>query len=253
LTTSYLSRPKTGSHGAEESSDAFPFTTTSWFLLDDVEVMAPAGSRLIVAFGDSITDGTNSTLNGDDRWPDFLSQRLHAALGTKISVVNAGIGGNRVLGPEPYDPARPFSGGPSALSRLDRDVLSLPGLSTVICLEGINDLGAGGNADAIIDGFRKGVARLHENHLKVIGATIVSALNSTPTQGTAEVYSNRKAINQFIRTGGVFDGVADFDAAVRDAEIPTQMAARWDCGDGLHQSDAGYCNMADVIDLALFD
>jgi lysophospholipase L1-like esterase len=103
--------------------------------------MAPAATRVIVAFGDSITDGTASTLNGDDRWPNALSRRLHASYGNHVSVVNAGIGGNQVLGPAEYSAAHPFSGGPSAGQRLERDVIGLSGVSAVIWLEGINDFG----------------------------------------------------------------------------------------------------------------
>jgi lysophospholipase L1-like esterase len=248
MTTSYLTAPRAGSHGAEEASDAFPFTTTSWYLLDDVEVMAPQGTKVIAAFGDSITDGTNSTINGDDRWPDFLAQRVHAAMGDRAVVVNEGIGGNKIIGP---------GGGPAALDRLDRDVLGLPGLQTVIWLEGINDLGAGASAEEIIDGLRKGVARLHEHHIKVIGATITTALNSTPTQGTPEVDAKRKAINQFIRAGGVFDGVADFDAATVDAKTGAlrpefqPSSSTGGPGDRLHPNRAGYQAMAKSIDLKL--
>ena len=207
---------------------------------------APHGTNVIVAFGDSITDGTNSTLNGDDRWPDFLSQRLHAALGNRAIVVNEGIGGNKILG---------VGGGPSALDRLDRDVLGIPGIRTVIWLEGINDLGAGSSAEEIIEGLRKGVARLHERHIKVIGATITSALNSTPTQGTPAVDAKRKAINAFIRNGGVFDGVADFDAATIDAKTGAlrpefqPSSSIGGPGDRLHPNRAGYQAMAKSIDL----
>jgi lysophospholipase L1-like esterase len=248
MTTSYLTAPHAGSHGGEEASDAFPFTTTSWYLLDDVEVMAAQGTKVIAAFGDSITDGTNSTINGDDRWPDFLAQRVHAAMGDGAVVVNEGIGGNKVIG---------AGGGPAALERLDRDVLGLPGLRTVIWLEGINDLGAGASAEEIIEGLRKGVARLHEHHIKVIGATITSALNSTPTQGTPEVDARRKVINQFIRTGGVFDGVADFDAATVDAKTGAlrpefqPSSSTGGPGDRLHPNRAGYQAMAKSIDLKL--
>ena len=257
LTTSYLTGRGAGSHGMEEASDAFPFTTTSWYLLDSVEAMSSAGTSVIAAFGDSITDGTNSTINGDDRWPDFLSQRVHAAMGTRALVVNTGIGGNRIIGPEPYDAVKPFSGGPSALDRLDRDVLAIPGLKVVIWLEGINDLGAGSSAEDIIAGMRKGVARLHDRHVKVIGATIVSALNSTPAQGTPEVDAKRKSINQFIRTGGVFDGVADFDGATLDVQTGTlkpkfqPSSSTGGPGDRLHPNRAGYQAMANSIDLAL--
>ena len=118
-------------------------TTTSWYFLDAVDVMAPSSTVVVCAFGDSITDGTLSTLNGDDRWPDVLSRRLHAAYGNRVSVVNAGIGGNRILTPESYPPPQPFAGGPSALQRLERDLFGLSGVSAVVLLEGINDISCG--------------------------------------------------------------------------------------------------------------
>jgi len=130
-------------------------------------------------------------------------------------------------------------------------------LQTVIWLEGINDLGAGASAEEIIEGLRKGVARLHEHHIKVIGATITSALNSTPTQGTPEVDAKRKAINRFIRTGGVFDGVADFDAATMDSKTGAlrpefqPSSSTGGPGDRLHPNRAGYQAMAKSIDLKL--
>ena len=250
LTTSYLSPPGSGSHGGEETSQAFPFTSTSWYFLDAIDVMGPCGGQATVAFGDSITDGTNSTINGDDRWPDFLSQRLHAKYGGQVSVVNAGIGGNQVL--------KSSGGGPSALERLERDVLSLPGVTTVIWLEGINDLGSSGaSAEDVIAGFRKGVARLHDAHIHVIGATIASSLKSTPTHGTSEVDAKRRAINEFIRKSGVFDGLADFDAATLDAATGSLRAefqpssSTGGAGDRLHPNRAGYQAMANSIDLAL--
>ncbi|MDQ1468723.1 MAG: hypothetical protein QOJ99_203 [Bryobacterales bacterium] len=247
MSTSYLSAPHSGSHGAEEGNNAFPFTTTSWYFLDSIDVMGPCGVQATVAFGDSITDGTNSTLNGDDRWPDFLSQRLHAKYGQQVAVVNAGIGGNQIL---------KAGGGPSALERLDRDVINLPGVTTVIWLEGINDLGSSGaSVEDITDGFRRGVARLHERRIRVIGATVVSSLKSTPTHGTPEVDAKRKAINDFIRKSGVFDGVADFDAATIDAATGTLRAefqpssSTGGPGDRLHPNRAGYQAMANAVDL----
>ena len=114
--------------------------------------MAIPEAQTIVAFGDSITDGTASTLNGDDRWPDVFSRRVHAAFGNRFSVVNEGIGGNMVIGPSNYA-AQPFAGGPSALDRLERDVLSLPHVTKVIFLEGINDFGnAGAEPEKVEDG-----------------------------------------------------------------------------------------------------
>src|SRR6266849_2897416 len=111
LTTSYVSAPGAGSKGKSEDEAAFPYSTASWFFVDAVEMMAPANSFAIVAFGDSITDGTASTMNGDDRWPDVLSRRLHAAHGNRVAVVNAGIGGNQIAGPAEYSPQKPFPGG----------------------------------------------------------------------------------------------------------------------------------------------
>jgi lysophospholipase L1-like esterase len=257
LQTSYITAPRSGSHGHDETDDRFPFTTTSWFFLDGVDVSAPGGTAVIACFGDSITDGTASTLNGDDRWPDVLSRRLHAAYGTRVSVVNAGIGGNRVTGPANYSPSSPFAGGPAALDRLERDVLSLSGLSTVIWLEGINDLSSGSSAEAIIEGLREGVRRLRARGIRVIGATITSSLGAASASGTAEIDAKRQTINAFIRTGGLFDGVADFDAATRDPGTGGLRAAfqpnstTGGPGDRLHPNRAGYQAMANAIDLAL--
>jgi lysophospholipase L1-like esterase len=247
MQTSYVSRPHGGSHGAEESSDAFPFTTTSWYFLDAVDAMLPAGTKVVVAFGDSITDGTNSTINGDDRWPDFFAARV-----PRMVVVNAGIGGNQVV-------SSAAAGRPAALERLDRDVLGLSGVTEVIWLEGINDLGsAKATADVVITGFKEGIARLHARGMRVIGATITSSLNSTATHGTPEVDARRKAVNEFIRQGGAFDGVADFDAATRDPQSGTlrsefqPSSSTGGPGDRLHPNRAGYQAMANSIDLIQF-
>jgi lysophospholipase L1-like esterase len=255
--TSYLSRPHAGSRGAEETSDAFPFTTTSWYFLDAVDAMLPADTKVVVALGDSITDGTNSTINGDDRWPDFLAARLQASFRSRLLVVNAGIGGNQVVGPAKYDKEQPAGGGPSALERLDRDVLSLSGVEAVVWLEGINDLGtANATSEAVIAGFKDGIRRMHARGIRVIGATITSSLNSTPTHGTAEVDRRRKAINEFIRHGGAFDAVADFDAATCDPQSGElrpdfrPSSSTGGPGDGLHPNRAGYQAMANSIDLA---
>ncbi len=146
LTTSYVTAPGAGSKGKSEDEAAFPYSTASWFFLDAVEMMAPSGSYAIVAFGDSITDGTASTMNGDDRWPDVLSRRLHAIHGNTIAVINAGIGGNQIAGPAEYGAQKPFPGGPSARQRIERDVLDLSGVGAMIWLEGINDFSKNGNA-----------------------------------------------------------------------------------------------------------
>lgn len=262
LQTSYVSAPGTGALGAAEDEAAFAYTTASWFFLDAVDMMAPADTQVVVAFGDSITDGTGSTMNGDDRWPDMLSRRLRAVHGNRFVVLNAGIGGNQVLGPAAYAPATPYPGGPSALQRLERDVLSLSGVTAVIWLEGINDFSKNGNAtvEAVTTGMRDGVARMRARlpGVRVIGATVCSAFGANnPNHGFAAQDANRKALNEFIRTSGTFDGVADFDRATLDPATGGLRAAFvpdgtiGGPGDGLHPNRAGYLAMALAINLDL--
>jgi lysophospholipase L1-like esterase len=258
LTTAYLTAPRSGSHGSEESDAAFAFTTTSWYFLDAIDVLAPADTVVVACFGDSITDGTASTLNGDDRWPDVLSRRLHAAHGARVSVVNAGIGGNRVVSPPAYAIASPVAGGPSALERFDRDVAGLSGVSAVIWLEGINDLSGGARADAVIAGMREIVQRSRARGLRIFGATIVTSLGSATAHGTPDVDAERQATNAFIRASGSFDGVVDFDLATRDPETGGLRAAfqpnstTGGAGDRLHPNRAGYQAMGTAVDLGLF-
>ena len=259
LTTSYLSGPGAGSRGGEEGEAAFPFPTTSWYFLDAVDMRVPAAMHTVVAFGDSITDGTASTLNGDDRWPDVLSRRLHAAYGDRFAVVNAGIGGNQVAGPAVYSTNAPFSGGPAAVQRLDRDVLSLSSVTAVLWLEGINDFNNTNNAatDAVIAGMKEGVARLRARvpGIRIVGATVTSAVGSTA--GTPQQDEKRKTLNEFIRTGGLFDGVADFDKATADPQtgglraefVPESTLGG--AGDHLHPNRLGYAAMGASIDLNL--
>ena len=262
LTTSYVSAPGGGTHGREEADRAFPFSTTSWFFLDAVDVMAPDEAIVVAALGDSITNGSLSTLNGDDRWEDVLAYRLHAAYGAHVSVLNTAIGGNQVLGPGTYNMNDPFFGGPSALQRLERDVLSLSGLTAVVWLEGINDFGLAmpsPSAEAVIAGLREGVNRMHARGIKVIGGTLTSTLNGgTPAHATPETDAKRKAVNQFIRTGGLYDGVAEFDTATLDPVtgmlrpefIPGSTTGG--PGDRIHPNRAGYQAMGYAIDVSLF-
>jgi lysophospholipase L1-like esterase len=219
----------------------------------------PKKAQVIVAFGDSITDGTGTTINGDDRWPDVLSRRLHAAYGDDFVVVNQGIGGNRVVGPDDYA-TKPIGGGPGALTRIERDIASLPGVTTIIWLEGINDFGAAdATAEAVGEGFAKGVAYLRKRipGVKVYGATLTSALNSTPTHGRPEVDAKRKALNDFIRNSKTFDGVIDFDGATLDPSsgevklIFQPNSSVGGPGDKLHPNRAGYAAMANAIDLSM--
>jgi lysophospholipase L1-like esterase len=248
--TGYVSPP--GNHTGEV---AMPVQATTgyrrgdglacatWFFLARVEVLAPAASGAIVALGDSITDGTASGLDTNNRWPDHLARRL-AAAGLHTAVLNAGIGGNRVLNE---------GNGPAALARFDRDVLAQPGVTTVIVLEGINDIGQArqnpspGAAD-LIAAHRQLIDRAHARGLAIYGATL------TPFGGAAywtpEGEAKRQQLNDWIRTGKSYDGMFDFDAAVRDPEHPTKTQARYDAGDHLHLNAAGYQAVAAVIDLS---
>lgn len=258
LQTSYLSPPRSGGRAGDEEDKAFPYTTTSWFFLDRVDVMAAADTAVVACFGDSITDGTLSTLNGDDRWPDVLSRRLHAVPGTRGSVVNAGIGGNRITGPASYSLEAPYAGGPSALDRLERDVLSLSGLTSIVWLEGINDIAQGATADEVIAGMREVARRVQaKGGIKLIAATLTSSVGSTTPHGTPDAEARRQAINAFIRTSGTFAGIADFDAATRDTQtgglrasfVPNSTVGG--PGDRLHPNRAGYLAMGQSIDLSL--
>jgi lysophospholipase L1-like esterase len=263
LTTSYVTAPGAGAKGALEDEAAFPYTSASWFFLDAVEMMAPADAFAIMAFGDSITDGTASTMNGDDRWPDVLSRRLKALYGNKVAVVNGGIGGNQIAGPPDYSAYKPFPGGPAAVQRLDRDVLALSGITSLIWLEGINDFSKNGNAsvDQVVAAMKDGVARLRAKwpQIRVIGATVTSALGSSnAAHGFPEQDAKRKSLNDFIRTSDTFDGVIDFDKVALDPQsgglkpdfVPESTTGG--PGDKLHPNRTGYLAMGQTIDLDLF-
>ena len=255
--TTYLSDPNAGDHTADLTDEALPHSSTSWFFLTGIEVRRPDAAT-VVAFGDSITDGDYSTINGSDRWADDLQRRLGRDR-PRISVVNQGIAGNMVTrigrtpgGCTPCD-------GPPAIDRLDRDVLSQPGLRAVILLEGINDLG-GGNATAaqVIDGMKEIIARVHARGIKIIGATLTpSAGTAFGLYGTPETDAKRRAVNDFIRNGGMFDGVADFSAATEDPANPGHLLPAYDTnstvggpGDHLHPNRAGFLAMARAVDIA---
>ena len=250
--TSYVSSP--GNHAGEANfQDAA--VTRSWFLIARVEVAAPPRAGAIAAFGDSITDGTRSTPDTNNRWPDHLATRLASQRGAQFAVMNVGIAGNRVLSEANAPGGFGGNAGINALARFDRDVLSLPGVTHVIVMEGINDIGiAGRNAspavEDLIAAHKQMIDRAHERGLKIYGATL------TPFDGAAyftqEGEAKRSALNQWIRTSGVYDGVIDFDAAVRDPSAPTKIQPAFDSGDHLHPNDAGYKAMGGSIDLALF-
>jgi len=259
LTTSYVSGQGGGMHSGEEGEAAFPYSTTSWYFLDAVEMAAAPGMKTVVAFGDSITDGTASTINGDDRWVDVFSRRLHLAYGNRFAVVNAGIGGNMIIGPATYTPGTALPGGPSALERLERDVTSLAGVGTVIWLEGINDFGnAKAKVEDVTAGVREVVRRLRAKipGVRILMGTATSSLNSTNgTYGAADVEQKRVAFNAFVRSAGIFDGIVDFDGATFDpktGELKAEMqpnSSTGGPGDKLHPNRAGYLAMGNVVDL----
>lgn len=232
-----------------------PSTLSSWVFLTGVDIAAPAAASTLVAFGDSITDGARSSENANHRWPNFLAERLR---GTPIGILDEGIGGNRIL----HDPNTNIQFGVSALARFDRDVLAQPGVRYVIILEGINDLGHAGpklfpneqvNAEDIIAGLKQLIARAHEKGIKIYGATL-TPFAGTPFPGyfSKAKETERKAVNEWIRTSHAFDAVIDFDQAVRDPAAPDHILAAFDGGDHLHPGDEGYKAMAGAIDLALF-
>lgn len=261
MNTSYVSQPGAGSVGRSEDESAFPFSTASWYFLDAVDMMASADTQVVAVMGDSITDGTGTTMNGDDRWPDVLARRLHAVYGNRISVVNAGIGGNQVVGPPTYSPQKPYAGGPSAQARVERDVIGLSGVTTVIWLEGINDFSKNGNAsvEAVQAGMKEVVSRLRATlpGVRVIGATVTSAFGSTSAaHGHVEQNDKRKALNDFVRTSELVDGFIDFDKVMLDTATGGMRAefvpdsTTGGPGDKLHPNRAGHLAMGVAVDLA---
>lgn len=258
LKTAVISKPGDFTHA--EKIDAASTSTTS-MLVSALLVPAKPGQKLVVALGDSITDGNTSTLDGDRNWPSDLLRRIREeGQGDRIAVVNHGISGNKMR----YDGA-----GVSALKRFDRDVLALPGVTHIVLLEGINDIGWPGarlgdrvlspesqlpTAEQVIESYKQIIARAHMHGIKIYGATL------TPFKGTGMpgYYAESKelirvAVNEWIRNSGAFDAVIDFDAALRDPQDPKRMLPRYASDDKLHPGNEGYQAMADAVDLSLFE
>lgn len=226
-------------------------TLTSRVFLRSILVADMAGTRAVVTLGDSITDGNGSSMDANARWPDFLAERF---AGQHVAVLNAGISGARVLRDDM---------GENALARFERGVLSQPGVSSVIVMMGINDIGWFGTplgsrdgvppAEALIAGYQQLIARAHLHGVRIVGATLTpfeGALEDTPMKGyyNADKERVRQAVNRWIRESGAFDAVVDFDAALRDPARPQRFLPAYDSGDHLHPRDAGYKVMADSVD-----
>jgi lysophospholipase L1-like esterase len=248
--TNYVSPP--GDFAAET---VMPVGNLSdqWLFLCGVDLLASAEAGGIVAFGDSLTDGNISTIDAFCRWPDQLARRLAERGGRPMGVMNNGLGGNRIL----HDIR-----GDSGLRRFDRDVLAQPGVTHAIVMLGTNDLRNRWakpeeevTGEQMIAGLGQMVVRARSRGIKLIGATLTPFGNETfmANAWNPNREKHRVTVNTWIRESGAFDGVADFDAALRNPLIPTQMRDEDDCGDGLHPSDSGYCKMGDAIDLAFFD
>jgi len=242
-------------------------TFGQWWFLSGVSVAAPARDGAVVALGDSITDGANTTPNTNSRWPDVLARRLQATPGLRgLGVLNEGISGNRLLhdpNPLPGSGADAFAAqfGESALRRFDRDVSSQPGARYVIVLLGVNDLGHPGTiapeservtpAD-LIAGYQQVIDRAHQQGMLVFGGTITPFANDTFGFDTPANRAARLVVNRWIRTSGAYDGVVDFDAALRDPADPERIRPEFDSGDHLHPNDAGAAALANAVPLRLF-
>ncbi|MGW2648012.1 SGNH/GDSL hydrolase family protein [Streptomyces sp. NPDC001393] len=242
MQTSYTGR---GDHTAEQSGADWTRTTGSWWYLDAVSVRpSRSATGAVVALGDSITDGWHSTTDLNRRWPDYLARRLHTAHAAVQGVADEGISGNQVL---------TDGFGQSALHRLDRDVLSLPGVRTVLLFEGVNDLKAhpGVTAQDLIAGYRKIAERVHAAGKCVVVATIGPFEGRPEWRPAAEAV--RRAVNRFVRADGEFDAVTDFDRVLRSPRAPARLLARFDGGDHLHPDDRGMRALADAVGLGSLD
>jgi lysophospholipase L1-like esterase len=252
MVTSFITDNGAGDLTASESGAPFKarITTMPWLKAIDARVTAP--TTAIVAFGDSITDGTCTTLDGHDRWEDIVAQRLALQDTVRHSVVNEGIGGNTVT----RNVTPPPDSTPGT-ERLDRDVLAHAGVSHVVVFMGTNDIRREASAEQVINGLKDIVARVKARGLKIIGATIVPRHNVAPVSsntGWNDAKTKvRNEVNAWIRGGGAFDAIIDFDRVVRSAANPDLLNVTYNCGDGIHPSPLGYFQMGKSVDLNFFE
>jgi len=254
--TSYLTANGAGDEAAGEAGEPFGLTATSmpWLKAIDVESASSPGS--IVAFGDSITDGTCSTLDAHDRWEDWLSVRLALdAAGTPSApraVVNEGIGGNTVTRERLQPPPDSTPG----LERLERDVLTHAGVTHVVLFMGTNDIRRGAPAAQVIAGMQDIIGRVKARGLKIVGVTIIPRHNRAPVPNNSGWNPTktriRNEVNRWIRTAAPFDAVIDFDTVVHDPEHGDLLRPAFDCGDGIHPSPRGYYEMGVSVPLGFF-
>jgi lysophospholipase L1-like esterase len=252
--TSYATENGGGDQTMSVDGKSLSRNVNSMPWLKSIDVLPAAPSSTIVAFGDSITDGTCSTLNAHDRWEDVLAERFALETPVRRAVLNEGIGGNTAVNAPGFDP--PVNS-PAGVDRFDRDVLSHTGVSHLIIFLGTNDIRRGASADQVITGLQNMMTRARAKGIKVIGATIVPRHSVVP--GIADTGWNeqktkiRNRVNDWIRREAGFDGVLDFDRVVRSSESPDLLSPAYNCGDGVHPSPIGYFEMGKSIDLHLFE
>jgi lysophospholipase L1-like esterase len=252
LTTSYLTPNDAGNHAAESSNTSFTETTAALYFVSSLDVLSNSAQGAIIAFGDSITDGTCSVLDAHNRWEDVLALRLLFQGGREWAVVNEGIGGNTVTRQHLMPP--PDS--PPGLERLDRDVLQLSGVTHVIVFEGTNDIRRDASSEQVIAGLRDIIKRLKAVRLKVIGVTIIPrhnvAASANNTGWSPAKTAIRNTVNDWIRHRADFDAVIDFDKVVWNPDEHDLIDPAFNCGDGIHPTPLGYLAMGRAIDLKIF-
>ncbi|HET7629531.1 MAG TPA: SGNH/GDSL hydrolase family protein [Bacillales bacterium] len=246
LQTTYITPD--GNHASDAAASAFTKKHVDWYWLNEIDVV-PEGKvkGAIAVIGDSITNGNHSTINANRRWPDDLARRFHRQRPGTWSVINQGISANRIFESSPGI-------GLSAFDRLERDVFQPAGVKALIFSEGLNDIRHHPDevdAEQMISAMKVIIEEAHEHGVAVYGATL------TPFKGsnryTEQGEKTREAVNQWIRTSGAFDGVIDFDKALRDPRHPKRLLPEYDHGDHFHPNDLGYQLMANVVDLSMFN